>query len=190
MGRFAAVVPALAATLLFATLPAGVNAQAPTSTEQIDENIAYAIGMEAVFYGMGPVVMRIGMESQSDADKPYDNAQAPTNQMGHARRLYGPEDKFVVTANNDTLYSFAALDLTKEPMVLSVPDTNGRYYIMQLIDAYSRAIEDIGIGTLGAKGGRSHGPVHAPSLWIVAPSHPPVGRDEAALAERKGAETR
>ena len=153
MGRFTIVVPALAAALLLAALPTGGFAQAPTSTEQIDEKIAYAIGTEAVFYGMGPVLMRIGIESQSDADKPYDNAQAPMNQMGHARRVYGPEDKFVVTANNDTLYSFAALDLSKEPVVLSVPDTNGRYYIMQLIDAYSRAIEDIGIGTLGAKGG-------------------------------------
>src|SRR5579871_130981 len=99
--------PALAAALLCANPLTASHAQAPTSIEQIDETIAYAIGMEAVFYGMGPVVMRIGIESQSDADKPYDNAQAPVNQMGHARWLYGPEDKFVVTANNDTLYSFA-----------------------------------------------------------------------------------
>lgn len=124
-------------------------AQAPATTEQIDEKIAYAIGMEAVFYGLGPVLMQLGINSQSDADKPYDNGQAPLNQMGHARRLYGPEDKFVVTANNDTLYSFAALDLSNEPVVLSVP----RYYIMQLLDAYSRSIEDIGVATLGAKGG-------------------------------------
>ena len=75
--------------------------------------------------------------------------------MGHARNLYGPDDKLVVTANNDTLYSIAALDLSREPMVLTIPDTNGRYYIMQLLDAYSRSIEDIGIGTLGAKGGTS-----------------------------------
>ncbi|MEN8642619.1 DUF1254 domain-containing protein [Pseudomonas sichuanensis] len=146
---------ALATAVISAALPAHSYAQVPAqaSTEQIDEKIAYVIGTEAVYYGMGPVLMRIGIESQSDADKPYDNAQAPTNQMGHARRLYGPADKFVVTANNDTLYSFAALDLAKEPVVLSVPDTNGRYYIMQILDAYSRSIEDIGIGTLGAKGG-------------------------------------
>jgi hypothetical protein len=56
-------------------------------------------------------------------------------------------------ANNDTLYSLAALDVSKEPMVLSIADTNGRYYIMQLLDVYSRSIEDIGSGTLGAHGG-------------------------------------
>lgn len=143
------VISALAIT----TTPVGSYAQAATATEQSDEKIAYVIGTEAVFYGMGPVLMRIGIESQADADKRYDNAQAPINQMGHARRLYGPADKFVVTANNDTLYSFAALNLSDEPVVLTVPDTNGRYYIMQILDAYSRAIEDVGIGTLGAKGG-------------------------------------
>ena len=36
-------------------------------------------------------------------------------------------------------------------MVLRVPNTQGRYYIMQLIDAYSRSVEDIGVGTLGAR---------------------------------------
>ena len=54
-----------------------MRAEAPTSTEQIDENIAYAIGMEAVFYGIGPVVMRINMERKPDVDKPCDSAEAP-----------------------------------------------------------------------------------------------------------------
>jgi hypothetical protein len=141
---------ALAASLLAVVTPGTASAQAATTSE---ENIAYAVGIDAVFYGLAPVMMQLGIRGQTDADKPYDNAQAPVNQMGHARRLYGPEDKFVVTANNDTLYSFAGLDLSREPVVLTVPDTHGRYYIMQLLDAYSRSIEDIGIGTMGALGG-------------------------------------
>ena len=142
---------AIGACLGFA--PPSAHAQAQATTEQIDENIAYAIGVQAVYYGFGPVVMHQGILAQTDADSPSDNGQAPINQMGHARNLYGPDDKLVVTANNDTLYSIAALDLSREPMVLTIPDTNGRYYIMQLLDAYSRSIDDIGIGTLGAKGG-------------------------------------
>jgi hypothetical protein len=145
----------LAGALLTYYAPGTAHAQAPASSEQSQENIAYAIGMDAVFYGFAPVMVQLGLRGQTDADKPYDNGQAPVNQMGHARRLYGPEDKFVVTANNDTLYSFAGLDLSKEPVVLRVPNTQGRYYIMQLIDAYSRSVEDIGVGTLGALGGRS-----------------------------------
>ncbi len=137
---------------ILAIAPAGL-AQVATTTEQIDENIAYAIGVQAVYYGLGPVLTYVTYAGNTDVDRPFDNGQAPVNQMGHARNLYGPEDKLVVTANNDTLYSLAALDVSREPMVLSIPDTEGRYYIMQLLDAYSRSIEDIGVGTLGAKGG-------------------------------------
>jgi hypothetical protein len=144
---------ALAVAACIGLAPSSAHAQTLATTEQIDENIAYAIGVQAVFYGFGPVVMHQGILAQTDADSPSDNGQAPINQMGHARNLYGPDDKLVVTANNDTLYSIAALDLSREPMVPTIPDTNGRYYIMQLLDAYSRSIEDIGIGTLGAKGG-------------------------------------
>src|SRR5947208_10853332 len=47
-----------------------------------------------------------------------------------------PDDRFrqVIRPNADTLYSGAWLDLSKEPILLHVPDTHGRYYLMQLMD--------------------------------------------------------
>ena len=44
--------------------------------------------------------------------------------------------KDVVTANADTPYSFALLDLRAGPVVLSVPAITDRYYVMQFIDLY------------------------------------------------------
>jgi hypothetical protein len=65
------------------------------------------------------------------------------NTFGPARQLLGPEAKFV-SPNNDTLYLMAACDLRGGPLVLHVPDTGGRYYVLQLVDAWTNNFAYIG----------------------------------------------
>jgi hypothetical protein len=69
--------------------------------------------------------------------------KAPFNEFGHDRDLAGPEFKFV-SPNNDTLYSIAMLDVRSEPLVLHVPDTADRYYVLQFIDAWTNNFTYIG----------------------------------------------
>jgi DNA sulfur modification protein DndE len=59
----------------------------------------------------------------------------------------------VVRPNADTYYSTALLDLTAEPVVLSVPDTKGRYYMMPMLDAYTNVFASPGSRTTGTKAG-------------------------------------
>ncbi|MGW6004524.1 DUF1254 domain-containing protein [Oerskovia enterophila] len=68
---------------------------------------------------------------------------APFNTFGHARELAGPADTFV-SINNDTVYSMAQVDLGDGPVVLSVPDTGGRYYVLQLVDAWTNNFAYVG----------------------------------------------
>jgi len=68
---------------------------------------------------------------------------APWNEFGYARELLGPETTFV-SPNNDTLYVLAALDLRPGPLVLHVPDTADRYYVLQFVDAWTNNFAYIG----------------------------------------------
>jgi hypothetical protein len=53
------------------------------------------------------------------------------------------------TPNVDTLYSLGWLDLSHEPIILNVPDTHGRYYVMQMLDAYANTFSYVGKRTSG-----------------------------------------
>jgi hypothetical protein len=61
---------------------------------------------------------------------------APFNSFGHGRRLAGPDDTFV-SINNDTVYSFAQLDLGAGPQLLEIPDVGARYVVYQFVDAWT-----------------------------------------------------
>jgi hypothetical protein len=77
---------------------------------------------------------------------------APWNTFGNARELLGPETTFV-SPNNDTLYVLAALDLRPGPLVLHVPDTAGRYYVLQFVDAWTNNFAYIGRRATGTAEG-------------------------------------
>lgn len=75
------------------------------------------------------------------------------NHFGHAP--FFPDEHFrqVIRPNADTLYSTSWLDLSKEPVLLHVPDTHGRYYVMQLMDAWSETFSSPGKRTTGTAEG-------------------------------------
>jgi hypothetical protein len=78
-----------------------------------------------------------------------DGAPRFVNHFSHAPAF--PDDHFrqVIRPNADTLYSTAWLDLSKEPFLLQVPDTKGRYYLFQLMDAWTETIAAPGKRTTG-----------------------------------------
>ncbi len=74
------------------------------------------------------------------------------NRFAPARDLLGPDAKFV-SPNNDTLYLIGACDVSAGPLVLHVPDTNARYYVLQFVDAWSNNFAYVGRRATGTKEG-------------------------------------
>ena len=120
---------------------------------KLSEEEALKIGVEAVVYGLPLVVMELTKRVSTNVPGPQPNAHAPINQFGNALKYPPASDHTVVRLNIDTLYSWAWLDLSKEPMVLSVPDTHGRYYMMPMLDAWTEIFASPGKRTTGTKAG-------------------------------------
>src|SRR5262245_41242956 len=76
---------------------------------------------------------------------------APMNQFSHLREF--PDENFtqVVRPNADTLYSVMWFDVSKEPITIRVPDSGGRYYLLQMMDMWSDVFASPGSRTTGDK---------------------------------------
>lgn len=115
---------------------------------------AYEIARDAYVFAYPIVTMDVSRRQSTNVPDP--NAvplRAPINQFAHARSYPRAEDRDVVRYNFDTLYSPAWLDLGPEPIVLSVPDTAGRYYLLPMLDAWTDVFCVVGSRTTGTKAG-------------------------------------
>lgn len=100
------------------------------------------------------------------------------NQFTHTRRLRSPEDKEVVTPNNDTLFTNAWLDLSGGPLVIDVPEMGARYWVLGFLDAWTNPWAYAGRRSTGGQAQRLfvHGPEWAGDIpedmyCISAPSN-------------------
>jgi len=90
------------------------------------------------------------------------------NQFTHTRRLRGPDDKEVVTPNNDTLFTNAWLDLSEGPLVMEVPEMGARYWVLGFLDAWTNPWAYAGRRTTG--GGAQRLFVHGPGWQGQVPA--------------------
>ena len=103
-------------------------------------------GARAYVFGYPLVLMELTRRSMVQ--------EAPENAFAHSQALPDHNFRQVVRPNNDTLYSVAWLNLAAEPLLLELPDTAGRYFVIPLMDAWTDVFATIGKRTRGTGTGR------------------------------------
>jgi len=106
------------------------------------------IAQELYVYAYPLVLMDVTRRVSTNTDRPQ-GVRAPMNALAHLREFPDASFTDVVRPNADTLYSSLWLDLTAEPMVISVPDSWGRYYLLPLLDLWTDVFAAPGARTTG-----------------------------------------
>jgi len=127
------------------------EAAAPVSDSQsaVAEKVKRAA--QVFLYGY-PLVYNLTEIGKFPHGSPLLKDPVQNNTFGYARELLDPSAKFV-TPNNDTLYLFAVCDLRNGPLVLRVPATQDRYYVLQCVDAWTNNFAYIGRRATGTAAG-------------------------------------
>jgi hypothetical protein len=109
----------------------------PMSAQNLSPNEAKQIAERAYIYAYPLVVMEA------------TGAAMPLNHLTHVAKFPDANFRLIVRPNADTLYSTAWLDVSKEPLLLHVPDSGGRFYLLQFMDAWTETFADPGKRTTG-----------------------------------------
>jgi hypothetical protein len=147
----------------------------PWAAAQVGPEEAHAIGVDAYLYFYPLVTMDITRRQLTNVEPGTGGVGGPPNTFVNIPTYPSADMKVVVRPNFDTLYSSAWVDLTKEPVIVSVPDTNGRYYLLPMLDMWTNVFASPGWRTTGTQSG---------DFAIVPPDWRPEGADLPEGAQR------
>jgi hypothetical protein len=141
----------LAIIAVIAVSPLGLRAQTDSCPVPPEQTSNPPIGvLNDYIYGYAPVTLKaIRALLTAAPDATTKPGRAPINQFARQDKLADPSENLIVHPNADTLYTTAWLDLADEPIILHVPDTNGRYYLIPMLDAYSNEFASVGSRATG-----------------------------------------
>jgi len=130
----------------------------PTTTGPPTPAEARQIAAAAYVFGYPLVWTDVYKEHQTAVPAPNATlGVAPVNQLARPYQVQLTSGSLSAQslpfATYDWAYAQGWLNLTKEPMVLSVPASNGRYYVIAMYDAWQNVFASLGSRTTGNESG-------------------------------------
>ena len=99
----------------------------------------------------------VGMYNLRDTVAVRPGAKAPPGTMWKFDQIATPEiaaQTGYVTPNVDVIYGFGFYDLGQEPVIVTAPDSDGRYYMIEIVDMWDNAFAYAAGKEVGYKGGK------------------------------------
>jgi hypothetical protein len=127
---------------------ATMNEPATAQEKKIDIEEAAKIGVEAYTFGYPLVTMEMTRRVMTNVAT-HEGLRGPMGQFVNARQYPSAAFKDVTAPNADTLYSSAWLDVGKEPYVVTIPNEEGRYFLMPMLSGWTNVFEVPGKRTTG-----------------------------------------
>jgi hypothetical protein len=137
-------------------------AAAQTVEPTVSAAEAHAIGVEAYLYFYPLITMDITRQQLTNVEAGKSDIGGPMNMFNNIQTFPTADMRVVVRPNFDTLYSSGWLDLTKEPIIVSAPDTGGRYYLLPMLDMWTDVFASPGWRTTGTE---AHNFIVVPPGW-------------------------
>jgi len=122
-----------AALLIAALIAPAAGAGEPAKLTPAE---AKSIAKEAFLWGMHPVAIYHLRYNYAQNDK--SPRYVGINRLSWDRKPMKALPRVATTPNATTLYGTAILDLSKEPVVITVPEIKDHYWSIQLFDNYAR----------------------------------------------------
>ena len=115
----------------------------------VREELAFHAGTLAYVYGYPLVDMSQQMHNETHRVAAEQRVYAPVNRMSSYGALVTPSTQGNLRLpNHDTLYFSGWYDVSREPVLLHVPDTAGRYYTIAVTNFWSE-VQHLGRRTTG-----------------------------------------
>jgi len=130
------------------------EARASVKKSGLSQDEMREIAVDALVFAYPLVLMEMTRRAQTNVEEPTLTGLAPMNQFSHSARFPDAAFTMIVRPNADTLYSTLWFDVSKEPLVVNVGDSCGRYYLLQLMDMWTDVFDSIGPRTTGGGGQR------------------------------------